>query len=254
MKKGSAMQVLIINPNTTALVTQNVTRLAQAIAPPHVEIIGATGRFGARYISTRAASAIAGHTTLDAYAEYGAGVDGVLLACFGDPGLFALRELADCPVTGLAEASCYSACQMGQRFSIITGGARWKPMLEEFITQLGLASRLASIRAVAPTGGEIAANPTAAHMLLAEAAQKAVLEDGAEVVILGGAGLVGIREHIAQRVPVPLLCSVEVGIRTAFASLSLGTSKPMSGSFARPEPIGTIGLSPALAARLEGIK
>jgi allantoin racemase len=248
------MRLLIINPNTTNMVTERVTHLAQAMAPPDVEIIGATGRFGARYISTRAASAIAGHATLDAYAEYGAGVDGVLLACFGDPGLLALRELADCPVTGLAEAACHAACQLGKRFSIITGGARWKPMLEEFITQLGLTNRLASIRAVAPTGGEIAANPAAAHALLAEAAQAAVREDGAEVVILGGAGLVGIRAHIADRVPVPLLCSVEVGIRTAFASLFAEYAKPVAGSFALPEPIGTIGLTPALAARLEGTR
>jgi allantoin racemase len=186
------MRLLIINPNTTSMVTERMTHLAQAMAPANIEIIGATGRFGARYISTRAASAVAAHAALDAYAEYGAGADAVLLACFGDPGLLALRELADCPVIGLAEAACYTACQMGQRFSIITGGARWKPMLTEFVTLLGLSTRLASIRAVAPTGGEIAANPAAAHALLAEAACAAVREDGAEVVILGGAGLVGI--------------------------------------------------------------
>ena len=56
-------------------------------------------------------------------------VDGVLIGCFGDPGLFALREVSGCPVTGLAEASFIRAAALGP-FAIVTGGERWKPMLQ----------------------------------------------------------------------------------------------------------------------------
>lgn len=246
------MRLLAINPNTTEAVTEKVVRVGQALAPTGVEIIGATGRFGARYISSRAAAVIAGHATLDAYAAHGEGVDGVLLACFGDPGLFALRELASCPVLGLAEASCQAAAAGGRRFSIITGGERWRPMLTEFVADLGLSSALASIRAVAPTGGEIAANPSAAYDVLAAAATDAARADGADVVILGGAGLVGIAAAVRNRVPVPVLCSVETGFHMAFAHLQNPPAKPTTGDFALPPPIDSIGLLPALTRRLAG--
>lgn len=245
------MQLLCINPNTTQAVTDKVVAVGQAFAPPGITIIGATGRFGARYISSRAAAAIAGHATLDAYAEAGEGADGVLLACFGDPGLFALRELASCPVLGLAEASCLHAAQHGRRFSIITGGERWGPMLDEFVADIGLSDRLASIRTVAPTGGEIAADPAAAYRLLADACRSAVRDDGAQAVILGGAGLVGIAEHIRDGVDAPLFCSVAVGFTMAFAMLENPPVKPATGSFGLPPPIETTGLSAKLAHLLE---
>jgi allantoin racemase len=244
------MRLLVINPNTTPSVTQKLLLAGRALAPPGVTLTGATGRFGARYISSRSAAAIAGHATLDAYAEYGAGHQGVLLACFGDPGLFALRELAHCPVLGLAEASCLAAASGGRKFSILTGGERWGPMLREFIASIGLSHALASIRAVAPTGGEIAANPAAAHDLLAAEAAEAARNDGAEAVILGGAGLVGIAAHIRDRVPVPLFCSVELGFQMAFELLAQPPLKPETGDYAYPPPIEAIGVSPALAAML----
>jgi Asp/Glu/hydantoin racemase len=245
------MRLLAINPNTTTAVTEKLVAAGRALAPSGIEIIGATGRFGARYISSRSAVAIAGHAALDAFAEHGASADGVLLACFGDPGLLALRELAPCPVLGLAEASCIAASAGGRRFSIVTGGERWDQMLREFVAGLGFGASLASIRCVAPTGGQIAANPDAAHQILADAASAAAREDGAEAVILGGAGLVGIADALRSRVPVPLLCSVETGFRMAFSMLADPPKKPDHGDFSVPPPIDTVGLSSELTARLK---
>lgn len=246
------MRLLCINPNTTAEVTAKVVAAGQTLAPAGMTITGATGRFGARYISSRTSAAIAGHATLDAYAEHGAGVDAVLLACFGDPGLMALRELAHCRVLGLAEASCLEASALGARFSIITGGARWPAMLEEFVAQIDLSDRLASIRAVAPTGGEIAANPKAAYAVLADASRAAARDDGADVVILGGAGLVGIAAQIKGDVPVPLLCSVETGFRKTFEEMRQRFLKPTTGNDSLPPSVETIGLHEALATHLAG--
>jgi Asp/Glu/hydantoin racemase len=244
------MRLLCINPNTTHEVTNKVVAAGRALAPKGWIIEGATGRFGARYISSRSSAAIAGHATLDVYAEYGGNADAILLACFGDPGLLALRELAHCRVLGLAEASCLAASEAGSRFSIITGGERWPAMLQEFVAQIGLSDRLASIRAVTPSGGEIAANPRAAHSIIAEACRSAVREDGADVVILGGAGLVGIAEQIRGEVPVPLLCSVETGFRRAFALMEEPFTKPSDGTWALPPNVETIGLNSSLARLL----
>ena len=247
------MRLLCINPNTADAVTAGVLAAGRAIAPDGVTISGATGRFGARYISSRASAAVAGHAALDAYAEHGGEADAVLLACFGDPGLLALRELAHCPVLGLAETTCLTASKLGAKFSIITGGDRWPAMLEEFVDLIGLSGSLASIRAVAPTGGEILANPQAAYRMLAEACRSAAQDDLAQIVILGGAGLAGIAGHIRAAVPVPVLCSVETGFRNAFHMLAEGFCKPQSGIWAAPPPIQTIGLTPALAGKLEGL-
>lgn len=245
------MKLLLINPNTSPHLTEMGARIARGVARPDTEILTATGRFGARYITTRAAAAIAGHAALDCYAREGAGVDAVVIACFGDPGLFALRELAAVPVIGMAEASCHMACAVGRKFSIVTGGQAWKPMLEEFVAAIGLATNLASVRTVAASGADIAADPEKALAGLKATCQAAVRDDGAEAVILGGLGLAGLAQQLAADVPVPLIDNVVAAVRTAEAMAALGTSKARVGSFAAPAPTETLGLSSELAALLE---
>jgi allantoin racemase len=237
------MRILLINANTTASITDKLVGIANGIAPSGIVFEGATGRFGARYIASRAASAIAAHAALDAWAEHGAGVDAVLIGCFGDPGLDALRELAPVPVLGLADAA--AAAAGGRRFGVVTGGAAWKPMLEEFFATRGVGAQLAGVRTVAPSGGEIARDPEGALALLAAACRASAEEDGAEVVILGGAGLAGLAARLAARVPVPVLCSVEEGVRAAIAAIGRGPA-----GLIPHQPVESIGLSPALAARL----
>ncbi|WP_237213967.1 aspartate/glutamate racemase family protein [Falsiroseomonas oryziterrae] len=238
------MRILLINANTTAAITDRLVAIANDLAPAGVTFAGATGRFGARYIASRAASAIAAHAALDAYAEHGAGADAVLLGCFGDPGLDALREIAPVPVVGLADASAAAALRLAPRFGVVTGGAAWKPMLEEFFAARGHAANLAGVRTVAPSGGEIARDPEAAIAALA-AACEACAKDGAGVVILGGAGLAGLATRVAERVRLPVICSVEAGIRAAIAALGQGPAGLLPH-----QPVETVGLAPALAARL----
>ena len=103
------MRLLFKDPTTTESITTLLVNTAQSVASPDTKIIGATGRFGARYVATRAAFAIASHAALDAYAEYPDSADVVGLACFGDPGLSGLKELATQPVIGMAEAACMEA-------------------------------------------------------------------------------------------------------------------------------------------------
>jgi Asp/Glu/hydantoin racemase len=240
------MRILLINANTTAAMTDRMVEMANAIAPAGISFVGATGRFGARYIASRAASAIAAHAAIDAFAEHGAGADAVLLGCFGDPGLDALKELSPVPVLGLAEASAAEALRLGRRFGVVTGGAAWKPMLEEFFAARGMAGALAGIRTVAPTGAEIARDPEAALALLAETCHASATEDGAEVVILGGAGLAGLAARLAAQVPV--ICSVEAGVRGAVAALGRGPAGLLPHG-----AVETIGLSPGLARRLAAV-
>jgi allantoin racemase len=239
------MRILLINPNTTESVTALVAQHVTAVAGDTATFIPVTGRFGARYISTRASAAIAAHAALDAYAVHGAGCDAVYLACFGDPGLMALREVADIPVVGMAEASCIEAAGRG-RFAIVTGGALWGPMLTEFVTSIGLANKLTGVRTIAPTGGEIARDPDAALASLASACTTCATEDGAEVVILGGAALAGLAERIKTHVPVPVLCSVAAGTHAAVSA-----AKRQHDDAASPPALESAGLGAELTTLLQ---
>jgi allantoin racemase len=238
------MRILLINPNTTASVTEQMAQHIAPIAGAAATFVPVTGSFGARYISTRASAAIAGHAALDAYARHGHDCDAVYLACFGDPGLLALREVADVPVIGMAEASCIAAARLG-RFGIVTGGALWETMLTEFIGGLGLAANLIRVRTVAPTGGEIAANLDAALAALAAACTACATEDGADVVILGGAALAGLATRVQPNVPVPVLCSVEIGARAAIHAATRHRDDST-----KPPALETTGLSAELAKLL----
>lgn len=244
------MRILLINPNTTQGMTDLVMQVVKPLAPAEVTLIPATGRFGAHYIASRSAGAIAAHAALEAYAEHGAGCDAVYLACFGDPGLLALKEVSPVPVVGMAEASCRAAAAMAPRFSIVTGGERWGPILHEFVAMIGLDGRLASVETVAPTGADIARDPEGSLALLAAACRTTAERDGAGAVILGGAGLAGLAARVQPLVDIPVICSVETGMKAVLTALRNAPAKPASGDLAFPAPVDSIGLSAGLTALL----
>ena len=143
-------KLLVINPNTSASVSTLLQTHVQAAAGLHVQVRTVTARFGAPYIADEASYAVAAHAALDAWAaaltETENTPDAVLIGCFGDPGLLALRESSPVPVTGLAEAAFIDAARHG-RFAIVTGGTRWGPMLQRLAQALGHAPQLAGMAA-----------------------------------------------------------------------------------------------------------
>lgn len=212
------VRLLIINPNTTSRITTLLETHAKAIVGTGVEIRAVTARFGAPYIACEASYAVGGHATLDAWAFALAPEQppphAVLIGCFGDPGLLALRESSHAPVTGLAEASFLEASNHGP-FAIVTGGQRWKPMLERLAQTLGYSQLLAGIHTVSPTGAQLAEDPVAARVLLAKACREAASHFKARAVVLGGAGLAGLAAAIQHEVDVPVIDSVLAGTRHA---------------------------------------
>jgi Asp/Glu/hydantoin racemase len=126
--------LLLINPNTSTSVTDLMAGVMRPLLGENVELVTVTARFGASYIASETAYAIAAHAVLDAWAAFVAGggrCDAICIGCFGDPGVAALREAAGVPVMGLAEAALREAAARGLH-GIVTGGAAWRPMLERF--------------------------------------------------------------------------------------------------------------------------
>jgi Asp/Glu/hydantoin racemase len=239
--------LLLINPNTSA----EVSGLLQRHAAPVVQAAGlslavATARFGPRYITGEAGAAVAGHAGLDAYAAHVQAHGrpaAVLLACFGDPGLFALRATAGVPVRGLAEAAMDAAARRGP-FVIVTGGPAWVPMLHRLAAVLPLPAPLLGVQAVARSGGELAADPQAAVELLLDAARQALARwPAAQSVLLGGAGLAGLAAPLAARLPCPVLDNLSEALdATVQAALAAPGAEP--ARIAEPGPWQ--GLSPEL--------
>lgn len=225
------MRLLLLNGNTDSAITDLLATRAMEAIPrlglPPAEIVPATAPFGARYISTRAAVVIAGHAVLSALADHvGAdnprGYGAAVIACFGEPGIEAARELMPIPVVGMAEASIAAGLALAPRVALLTGGASWVPMLEEFRLIRGHGPARVMVRGVAPTGDMIARDPDGAIALLVEAAAAAA-RDGAQAVVLGGAGLAGLAPRVAPLVGVPVLDSLDCAL---VAAMGGGTVPP----------------------------
>ena len=215
------MKLLVVNPNTTVAVTELLARRVGAAVGASAEVEAVTARFGAEYIASEASYVVAAHAALEAcrnHCDAHGRPDAIIVGCFGDPGVFALREALGLPVVGLAEAAMREAAGHG-RFAIVTGGAAWGPMLTRLARALELADHLATIEIVAATGAELAADPERAVSLLGDACRRAARS--ADAVVLGGAALAGMGEPIAAslRMKVPIIDSVDAAARAASATL-----------------------------------
>jgi allantoin racemase len=213
MDTHSPRRYLLINPNTNPLTTQRLQEVLQPQVPPGVQLLVQTARFGAPYIACEASHAVAAHACLDVWTTHRGTseqpLDGVLIGCFGDPGLFALRDVSGCPVTGLAEASFIQAAAHGP-FAIVTGGERWKPMLQRLAGSLGFGAHLRHIETVAPTGATLQDDPDMAMRCLSQACQNAA-QHGVASIILGGAGLAGYARLLQTHCALPLIDSAQAG-------------------------------------------
>lgn len=245
------MRILLLNPNTTEALTERMARVARGIAAPETIIEMATAPRGLPYIATRAEAVIASAIALEMLAERMGKHDAVIMAAFGDPALAAARELLSVPVVGLAEAAMLTACTLGRRFSIVTFSENLAPWFEESAVATGLAARLASLRVARQSFSEIDRVQEEMAEALVEAATLAAHEDGAEVIIFGGAPLAGLAKRIGHLIPVPVIDSVECATRMAETLALLQPRKAAIGSFRRPAPKPSLGLPAALAAWLD---
>lgn len=219
-------RLLVINPNTSSAVTallhsQISQQLAQSPAHSSFKVDAMSARFGPAYIASETAYAIASHACLDAWAaarqqhvDARSAVPwrGILIGCFGDPGLLALRELAPLPVTGLAEGAFAIAARHG-RFGIVTGGKRWQPMLERLAQALHYERSLATIHTVHLTGAQLMADRTWALQTLQQACEQVLRAHPVDAIIIGGAALAGMSAEIQAHIPVPLIDSVAAATR-----------------------------------------
>lgn len=245
------MKLLLINPNISDSVSALIRAEAQRAADPGTQIEVLTAPFGVAYIETRFEALIGAYATAQLASEHHAGYDAVVVAAFGDPGLGGLREALPIPVTGLTEAALASAHLLGHRISIIAISQRIQAWYREVVEGYGFGGRLASIRALDRPLSGIGGVQDEHRDALKALAERAVEEDGADVIILAGAPLAGLARSLQGQLPVPVVDGVSSAVRHAQTLVALQPGTHTHGSFASPPSKPNQGLPPAIAQLLD---
>ncbi|MBT4166914.1 MAG: Asp/Glu racemase, partial [Rhodospirillaceae bacterium] len=150
-----------------------------------------------------------------------AGADAFVVACFSDPGLHSARETTSRPVMGISESGITTALTLGERFGIIAilpaGVARHK----RYIRQMGLEGRLAGDRPIGIGVTGLGAEDEVEGRMTA-VGQQLIEEDGADVLIMGCAGMARYRGRLEDTLGVPVIDPSQAAVAQAIAAVRLG--------------------------------
>lgn len=230
------MRILFINPNTSEEFTTKVERVAKSYAASGTEIVTRTPFAGPRSIEGMYDELLSCAPTLEvALPELGQ-VDGIVIACYSDhQAVYALREISDTPVIGIAEASMLMASMLGYRFSVVTTNEEWVPLLWDAVRHYGLAERCASVRS---TGMQVldleSKDETEVKALMRETSFMALNEDHAEVICLGCAGMSGLDKDLELELGVPVVDGVVAALKLLEGAAAYGIKTSKCRAYARP--------------------
>ncbi len=230
------MRILVINPNTTQAMTDEIGAVARAVAADSSEIDCVSPANGPRSIEGFTDEVLAAYNTVDLVARTKGQYDGYVIACFGDPGISACREVADVPVVGIAEAAFHMASLIAYRWSIVTVLPRVKPFLEEVVHRNGMGHRCASIRCTPLTVLEIGEDIERAKRMILEEARHAIEDDGAEAILLGCAGLGPIDKTMQAALGVPVLDGTACAVKLLEGLYDYGVTTAKVRAYLAPEP------------------
>ncbi|MQY24173.1 aspartate/glutamate racemase family protein [Nocardia macrotermitis] len=227
------MKIRVINPNTTASMTAAIERCARAVAGPGTVVEAVTNTMGPASIESHYDDALAVPGLLAEIVKGEAdGVDGYVIACFGDPGLYAARELASGPVLGIAEAAMHTASLLGRGFSIVTTLERTAPHALDLAERYGMSRSCRGVHATDIPVLEL--DDPKARNVIAEECHAALARDGSDAIVLGCAGMADLCEYLTAETGVPVIDGVAAGTVMVQALVTLGLRKSGRGEFAAP--------------------
>ena len=233
------MHIRVINPNTTQAMTDTIGTAAKAVAASGTRISATQPDSGPVSIESHFDEAVSVLGVLDEVrAGEREGVDAYIIACFGDPGLNAARELTRAPVIGIAEAAFHAATLISTRFSVVTTLPRTTIIAEHLLDSYGMASRCRRVRAADIPVLELEENPDLALERIIEECLKAKQEDGIGAIVLGCGGMAALSPQISAAVGLPVVEGVTAAVKLAEALVGLGlqTSKHGDLDFPLPKP------------------
>lgn len=230
------MKILMINPNTSQDFTQKIQEIADQYALPTTEVRAANPERGPRSIESIYDELLSAPGTLELAIKHLDVYDGLIIACYSDhPTIYALREITEKPVIGIAEASMYMACMLGHRFSVVTTNDAWEPLLWDAVAHYGLRERCASVRSTGMAVLELEhAGDQETRTRILAAARKAVQEDQAEVICLGCAGMTGLDKDLEKEIGVPVLDGVIAALKFMEGMIGYGLSTSKRQAYSHP--------------------
>ena len=231
------MEILVVNPNITASMTEKIGAAARAAASPGTTITAVNPATGPESIEGFYDEALAVPGLLVEIAKGEArGVAGHVIACFDDTGLDAARALARAPVVGIGEAAFHVASLIAGSFSVVTTLSRAVPAIQQNLVRYGLAPRCARVRAAEIPVLALEDPGSDARRRVEAEIDLAKREDRAEAIVLGCAGMADLAADLSTRCGLPVVDGVAaaVALVEALARLGLRTSK--LGGYAPPLP------------------
>jgi allantoin racemase len=242
-------RILIVNPNTTASMTESIGAAARAVAASGTEIVAVTSPMGPASIEGFYDEAFAVPGLIQALLN-APDADAGIIACFDDTGLDAARSAARFPVVGICEAALVTAGQIAKRIAVVTTLPRSIVPLQELVRRYGFAERavvtacdVAVLDLEKPGSG-------AEDKLKAEIAR--ALDRGAEAIVLGCAGMADFARKLSQEFGVPVVDGVAAGVKQAEALAALKLTTSRHGAYAFPTEKNYSGLLAPFAPKPEG--
>lgn len=236
-------RIRVINPNTARAMTETIGRCARSVAAPSTVITAVSPRMGPESIESHYDSALAipGILTEIAAGER-EGADGYVIACFGDPGVDAARELAGGPVVGIAEAAMRVAPLLGRGFSVVTTLSRTTGRARDLVRRYGCAADCRGVHACDIPVLDLEDPGSGARKTLAGLCADALDADGSDVIILGCAGMADFAEEISADLGVPVIDGVAAATKLVESLIALGLRTSDRDEFAAPRPKRYTGL------------
>ena len=222
------MKILCINPNSSQEVTVGIEKICKEYVLPNTEIEVKYIKEAPPGIESYHDAAVSVKYLLDKFERWNEQYGGFIIACHSDVGVDLLRELTEKPVIGIGEASMLFALPLGHKFSILSLKRKKIPQKEDLVKKYGLENRCASIRV---TGLGVVDNDREKREKLIREGIKAVKEDGAEVLILGCAGMAGLDKEIEKVVGVPVIDGVVSAIMIIESLIRYGVSTSKVGKY-----------------------
>jgi Asp/Glu/hydantoin racemase len=210
--------IVVINPNCTAAVTAAIDAALdpwRMAGGPAIECV--TLAEGPSGIETQAHVEQVVRPICGLVRER-ADAAAFVIACFSDPGLHAAREASARPVFGIAECGLLTALTLGERFGILAILATSVPRHLRYVRQLGLSTRLAGDLPLGLGVVELAdAGRTFARLV--EVGERLKVDHGADVLVLGCAGMARYRKALAGALGVPVVDPTQAAVTMALGAV-----------------------------------
>jgi allantoin racemase len=229
------MKIMVINPNTSESMTRHLRIELDQIKRADTELRVVCPDTGPETIECAYDEAHAIPPTLELVKKANEeDYDAVILACFSDPGLEAAKEISEIPVVGIEESTLHIAALLGARFTILTPRRERIPSRRDHVHMRGMDHFLASVRSLDLSVAETDADPAKTKKRVLEVAQAAVESDGAEIIVLGCAGMAGYAPELELKLGVKVLDPTAVALKVAEAIVDLGLKHSKLALFATP--------------------